>query len=98
LKKHAQEDALFMAATEAGAEDFEAADDAFMITTSPDQLIQVKEKLDQMGIPCEEAELQMIPKVVVECDPETQKLNLELIDYLEALDDVDAVYHNMKLD
>jgi YebC/PmpR family DNA-binding regulatory protein len=98
LKKNAVEDALFLAATEAGAEDFDAADDAFIITTPPDQLIQVKEKLDQLGIKTEEAELQMIPKLYVDCDAETQKLNLELIDYLESLDDVDAVYHNMKLE
>jgi YebC/PmpR family DNA-binding regulatory protein len=97
LKKNAVEADLFMAATEAGAEDFDAADDSFMITTPPDQLSCVKEKLDQLGIQCEEAELQMIPKNYVECDPENQKLNLELIDYLEALEDIDSVYHNMSL-
>ncbi|MBS0605244.1 MAG: YebC/PmpR family DNA-binding transcriptional regulator [Verrucomicrobia bacterium] len=98
LKNSAKEDDLFLAATEAGAEDFEATDEAFLITTPPDQLIQVKEKLDQLGIKTESAELEMIPKLYVECDAETQKLNLELIDYLEALDDVDAVYHNMKME
>lgn len=98
LKKNASEDALFLAASEAGAEDFDSTDDAFVITTAPDQLIQVKEKLDQLGIKCEEAELQVIPKLYIECDPEMQKLNLELIDYLESLDDVDAVYHNMKME
>ncbi len=98
LKKNAIEDELFLAASEAGAEDFDSTDDAFIITTPPDQLIQVKEKLDQLGIKCEEAELQMIPKLYIDCDAETQKLNLELIDYLESLDDVDAVYHNMKME
>ncbi|HEY2811621.1 MAG TPA: YebC/PmpR family DNA-binding transcriptional regulator [Rhabdochlamydiaceae bacterium] len=98
FKKNAEEDALFLAATEAGAEDFEAVEDAFFITTSPDQLYQVKEKLNKVGIVCEEAELQMIPKNYITCDPENQKLNLELIDYLENLDDVDAVYHNMKIE
>jgi len=98
FKKSAQEDALFLAATEAGAEDFEIADDSYFITTAPDQLFQVKEKIESMGVPCEEAELQMIPKTYVACDEEAQKLNLDLIDYLENLDDVDTVYHNMKLD
>ncbi len=98
LKKNAIEDELFLAATEAGAEDFDATEDSFIITTPPDQLFQVKEKIDHMGIKCEEAELQMIPKIYVECDPETQKLNLDLIDYLEAFDDVDSVYHNMKME
>jgi YebC/PmpR family DNA-binding regulatory protein len=99
LKKNAIEDDLFLVATEAGAEDFDAEDEEmFIITTAPDQLFAVKEKIDQMGIKCEEAELQMIPKLYVECDEEAQRLNLELIDYLEGLDDVDVVYHNMKMD
>ncbi len=98
LKTNAIEDELFLIASEAGAEDFEATEDSFIITTAPDQLISVKEKLDQHKITCEEAELQLIPKNYVECSPENQKLNFELIDYLEALDDVDAVYHNMKLE
>lgn len=97
LKKNAIEDELFLLATESGADDFDATDDTFIISTAPDQLFQVKEKLEQKGVICEEADLQMIPKVYVECDTEAQKANLELIDYLEALDDVDAVYHNMSL-
>jgi YebC/PmpR family DNA-binding regulatory protein len=98
LKSGVVEDTLFLAATEAGAEEFDATEDAFIITTAPDELAQVKEKLIQAGYRCEEAELQMIPKLYIECDAENQKLNLELIDYLEALDDVDAVYHNMKIE
>jgi YebC/PmpR family DNA-binding regulatory protein len=98
LKKNAIEEELFLAVTEAGAEDFDVADDSFIITTQPDQLFQVKEKINQLGIPSEEAELQMIPRIYVECDPETQKLNFDLIDYLESLEDVDSVYHNMKME
>jgi YebC/PmpR family DNA-binding regulatory protein len=98
LKKNAVEDELFLAATEAGAEDFEAVEDVFLITTPPERLFQVKDKLEQLGMPCEEAELQMIPKTNVECDAEAQKANEELIDFLENIDDVDVVYHNMKID
>jgi len=97
LKKNAVEDTLFLAVTEAGAEDFESSEDAFFITTPPDQLASVKEKIESLGVKMEEAELQMIPKLYVECDAEAEKNNLELIDYLEALEDVDAVYHNMKI-
>lgn len=98
LKKMAIEDELFLAATEAGAEDFESNDEIYIITTPPETLIQVKEKIEASGIKIEQAELEMIPKHYVECNAEHQKANLELIDFLEALDDVDAVYHNMKLD
>ena len=97
LKKNVIEEELFFCVTEAGAEDFDVMEDSFIITTPPDQLFNIKEKIEHLGIKWEEAELQMIPKLYVECDAEALKLNLELIDYLEALDDVDAVYHNMKV-
>ncbi len=97
-KKGLSEEDLFLLATEAGAEDFDSTEDLFIITTAPDALFQVKEQLDAAGIPSESAELEMIPKTYVACDPETQKLNFDLIDYLENLDDVDSVSHNMKLE
>jgi YebC/PmpR family DNA-binding regulatory protein len=98
LKKHALEDELFLVVSEAGADNFEVEEEMYIITTPPDLLFQVKEAITKMGVKCEEAELQMIPKVYVECTPEDQKANLELIEYLEDLDDIDAVHHNMKLD
>ena len=96
LKKDIVEDELFLAVSEAGAEDFEAVEDMFIITTPPELLSQVKEKIENMEIACEEASFDMIPKVYVECDADTAKANEALIEWIEALDDVDAVYHNMK--
>ncbi|MFI5344272.1 MAG: YebC/PmpR family DNA-binding transcriptional regulator [Chlamydiales bacterium] len=96
-KNHAVEDELFLAATEAGAEDFEAADEFFIITTDPADLYTVKEAINHLGFTCDEAELEMIPKSYIECDVETAKENLALIEWLEELEDVDAVYHNMKI-
>jgi YebC/PmpR family DNA-binding regulatory protein len=97
LQKNAKEDELFLAVSEAGAEDFEVSGDLYIITTPPDLLFQVKEKIEQMGVKVEQAELEMIPKSYVDCDAETAKSNLALVEWLEALDDVDAVYHNMTL-
>jgi len=96
LKKGVSEDELFLAVSEAGADDFEEVEDLFVITTPPEYLLQVKEKIEQMGIKCEAAALEMIPKVYVDCDAETAKANEALIEWIEALDDVDAVHHNMK--
>lgn len=89
------EDELFMLAMEAGAEDFEVADEYFIVTTAPNELLTVKEAIKAKGLKPESAEVEMIPKVWVDCDEECQKSNLALVDWLEALDDVDAVYHNM---
>lgn len=96
-KQHAIEEELFLAASEAGAEDFEVTDDFFVITTDPTDLYQVKEAINHLGFSCNEAELDMIPKNYVECSEEIMKDNLALIEWLEDLEDVDAVYHNMKL-
>ncbi|MBS4163693.1 putative transcriptional regulatory protein [Candidatus Protochlamydia amoebophila] len=96
-KKNAIEEELFLAATEAGAEDFEVDNDVFIITTDPSHLYSVKDAINHLGFACEEAELEMIPKTYVECSVETAKDNLALIEWLEELEDVDAVYHNMKI-
>lgn len=96
-KKHAVEDELFKAAIEAGAEDFESEDDMFIITTDPANLYTVKDAINALGFECDEATLEMIPKSYVECDEENVKANLALIEWLDELDDVDAVYHNMKI-
>lgn len=93
--KHAVEDELFMAATEAGAEDFEKEGDRFIVTTDPAELFAVKEAIEKLGFECNEASLEMIPKTLVTCDKETVESNLALIEWLEELDDVDEVYHNM---
>lgn len=94
-RDHAIEDELFNAAIEAGAEEFEKEDDMFVITTEPTMLFDVKEAIQHLGFECDEASLEMIPKVQVECDLDTAKSNLSLIEWLEELDDVDAVYHNL---
>jgi len=96
-KNDVSEEELFLTASEAGAEDFESAGDLFIITTAPDGLFEVKEKLTSKGYTILSAELEMIPKNIIECSEEDLKSNLELIDWLESLDDVDAVYHNMKM-
>lgn len=94
--KNILEDDLFLAVSEAGAEDFEAVEDSYIVTTPPELLYQVKEKLDQMGAIVEDVNLERIPKVYVECSEENRAANEALMEWLEALDDVDAIYHNMQ--
>lgn len=96
-KKNGVEDELFLLASDAGAEDFDSTDEFFLVTTSPDKLYEIKQKLESKGVKCEEANLEMIPKTYVECNAETAKANMELIEWLENLDDVDSVFHNMSV-
>ncbi|MFT4552906.1 MAG: YebC/PmpR family DNA-binding regulatory protein [Chlamydiales bacterium] len=94
LKENVNEDKLFLAASEAGAEDFDPADELFMVITEPSDLYSVKEALEGQGYKCEGANLEMLPKIWVECDEQTFQANMKLLDWLEDLDDVDAVFHN----
>jgi YebC/PmpR family DNA-binding regulatory protein len=94
---HAIEEELFNASIESGAEEFEKEEEMFVITTEPTKLFEVKEAIEELGFKCDEASLEMVPKTFVQCDVETAQSNLALIEWLEELDDVDAVYHNMTL-
>lgn len=92
-----QKEELFLDAIDAGAEEFDSSEDQCMITTAADQLMKVKEELDQKGYISTGATIEMIPKLLVQCSKEDQDKNLTLIEWLENLDDVDSVYHNMDL-
>jgi transcriptional/translational regulatory protein YebC/TACO1 len=96
-KSQTIEEELFLAATEAGAEGFDQTEEMYIITTDPVELYNVKEGMAGRGFECEETSLEMIPKTLVECNAETAAANAALIEWLEQLDDVDAVYHNMDL-
>ncbi|HRD54902.1 MAG TPA: YebC/PmpR family DNA-binding transcriptional regulator [Parachlamydiaceae bacterium] len=98
LKGDHSEDELFLVATEAGAEDFDTLEDVYVVITDPLNLYTVREKIVKLGFECKSASLDMIPKSYVECSKEAADANLALIDWLEQLDDVDTVYHNMKDD
>ena len=52
--------------------------------------------LDQKELKSE-ASLERIPKVLVNCSDEDREKNLALVEFLEDLDDVDSVYHNIDM-
>lgn len=96
-KKDVLEEDLFLAASEAGAHDFEVIEDVFLVITDPLELIAIKEALAEKGFISRSAELEMLPKNLVACEAATAESNLALIEWIEALEDVDAVYHNMEI-
>lgn len=91
------EDALFLLITDAGAEDLTSEDDTYIVISSIEEFNHVKESLEKAGIRCEEALLARLPKTTLEISDQEADQNIALIEYLESLDDVDAVYHNMKI-
>jgi YebC/PmpR family DNA-binding regulatory protein len=96
-KQAIPEDDLFMLITEAGAEDLAVEDEFYVVYTSVEAFNLVKEALEKAKIKWEEAELAMVGKSLLEVSDEDANSNIALIEYLESLDDVDAVYHNMKI-
>lgn len=96
-KNSGKEDDLFLLVSELGAEDFVAEDETFLVTTPIEAFSPIKEALLQAGLKVEEAELAMVPKTWVEVNDQDADSNIALIEWLEGLDDVDAVYHNMKI-
>lgn len=88
-------DDLMMMALDAGAEDFSDEEDSYEIITDPDSFSDVRESLDEQGIPMISAEVTMIPQTWVTLTDETAIKNIQkTLDLLDEDDDVQAVYHN----
>ena len=89
------EDTVMMDALEAGADDMQADEDVFEITTDPDAFNDVVAALEAKGYTFLEAEVRMVPQNYVTLTNEDDIKNMEkLIDMLEDNDDVQNVYHN----
>ena len=96
-KSSANEDDLFLLVSENGADDFSQDEESYLIYTPIEAFSLVKEAIEKGGGKCEESELAMVPKTWITVDDEDADKNITLIEWLENLDDVDAVYHNMKV-
>ena len=88
-------DRLIEFAVDAGVEDMEVLDDnSLELLTPPQDFIDVRQRLAEAGHPPDHSEVMMRAQTLVELEGE-QALNLiRLIDDLEELDDVQAVYSN----
>ena len=89
------EDKLMEQALEAGAADFKAEDDVFIITTEPDDVYNIQEDLRAAGYEILSADKtkQASTSVTLESEDDIKFMNL-LIEKLEEDDDVMDVYHN----
>ena len=93
------EDALMELALEAGAEDIVNNGDHFEVLSPIAAFDAISKALQEKGIKPESAELAYVPSVPVPVsDAAVAKQVLELIDALEALDDVKAVHGNQQIE
>ncbi len=91
------EDELMMMAIEAGADDFEAEEEGFTITTDPEVFSDVYAAIEAAGIEMAQAEITMVPQTSATITAEADlKAWNKMMDLLEEDDDVQEVYHNFE--
>ncbi len=88
------EEDLMLLAIDNGAEDFQADEECYEITTAPEDFSVVREALEKEGLEFLEAEVQMIPSTYITLDEKGAERMQKLLDNLDDLDDVANVYHN----
>lgn len=92
------EDEVMLAALDAGADDFSASDEAYEITTSPENFSTVQQNLaETLKAKFAVAELAMVPKTTVEIGEKESQQLAKLVGALEEHDDVQNVYMNAQL-
>lgn len=89
----AMEDAL-----DAGATDFAADGEYYVVSTEPNAFHAVSEALKAKGYAAESSEIAMVPKNLVKLESADGTKLLKLIEVLEELDDVSKVFTNVDMD
>ncbi len=86
------EDEMMEIIMEANADNLEASEEGFIITTKPEDFITVQKFLaDKLGEP-EQAELTWLPNMPMDLDDEAYAKIEKLVDALDANDDVQKVF------
>lgn len=91
------EDEFMLAVADAGGDDYEDADEEWIVYTPATDLNTVKKSLIEQGIELKGAELTMIPTNPTEVTLSDAKKVMRLIDKLEELEDLQNVYHTANI-
>lgn len=87
----------FDLAVVAGADDVLDAGEEVEIIAPVDAFKTISDSLHQAGVTPDEAELRLIAKQELEIDPDGVLSVLRLVETIEEMDDVQNVFHNVKL-
>lgn len=99
LLAHGSEENVMMAALEAGAEDIrDSGDGTFEVITDPSDLRRVKEQMTGAEVEVESADVTQLPSATIPVGESDAKRLLRLIDALDDLDDVQAVFSNYDIE
>ena len=88
------EDEVMMTALDAGAEDFEASEDGFEITTTPEDFGAVLDAVNAAGITPASAEVAMVPSTETKLSEEDTAKMEKMLDMFDDNDDIQEVWHN----
>ena len=93
----ADEEEFMLAVAEAGGDDYEDAEDEWVVYTGPTDLMAVKSALEAQGVQTKGAELIMEATTPTAVSVSDAKKVMRLIDKLEELEDLQNVYHTMDI-
>lgn len=92
------EDDLMMMSLDAGAEDFEADEEGYVVYTAPEAMESVRQALSEQNITVAEAVISPIPQNTIELTDAVQARKMvHLMDKLEDHEDAQGVYSNFEL-
>tara|TARA_Y100000768_G_scaffold356430_1_gene310787 strand:- start:226 stop:957 length:732 start_codon:yes stop_codon:yes gene_type:complete len=91
------EEKLFNDILESGAIDFERSDDNVFVETNQNNLMNVKDKLENKGYILKSTDLIMVPKSTQAVKEENQEKIINLMEMIDNHDDVNQVYSNFSI-
>ena len=93
----ADEDRLMELALDSGAEDVKTTDEMYEVVTTPDDLDDVRQALEDADVAMLSAEAIMVPQTTVSLSGKEAERTVRLLDALQELDDVQAVSANVEI-
>lgn len=92
-----EEETVILSAIDGGADDVTSSGEQWEIISPPSELGAVRAALENAGVHIDHAEVTQMPTTSVAVNEETAPRVLRLVDALEDLDDVQAVYANFDI-
>jgi YebC/PmpR family DNA-binding regulatory protein len=96
-KEGTTEEELFEKAIDAGAEDIQDDSDVFTVVTAPDQMSDVRLKLEEAGFKILSSEITANAETTVQLEGDAAEKMIKLYGFLEDHDDVQKVFSNFDI-
>lgn len=93
----AKDDDWLLQLLDQGGDDAQAHEHDLIVLTAPNKVQAVKEWLEAQSLKVTASQLALIPKESMTIDGEAKAQLLKLIEAVEAMDDVEKVWHNAQL-